>query len=200
MLEKVIFLDIEGVLQPGTQVSFEHIRAGDVPELYKELAQRTGVDYNKHNIYDVTAVYYDWEDSAVNELRRILDTTGAKIVLSSSWKENGFECMRDLMHIYDLHDYLVDFTPTIEYGRHLEVIKELQLPERTDIRSVEILSYLHDHPEVKYYVVIDDIPLGKDLGEHFVEIYPSLTEELADVCIKTLQIRRGTARSSCPRT
>ena len=114
---KVIFLDIDGVLQPlGRQERFDHM--DEVPELCGKLNRicNNGFDYVAHieefgsNAYDVAAVYYDWDKPSVERLRYILDLTNARIVLSSDWREGGMERMRGMLGIYGLENYLVDAT------------------------------------------------------------------------------------------
>lgn len=47
---KVIFLDIDGVLQPFTQYRFDHIQKGmGSVAVYDELLRKTGVDYHRHD-------------------------------------------------------------------------------------------------------------------------------------------------------
>ena len=84
MVEKGVFLDIDGLLQTFTQYRFDHIGNGDMENAYEGLRYKKEVDYRKYDIYDVAAVYYDWDSSAVNELKRVMEITGAKFVLSSS--------------------------------------------------------------------------------------------------------------------
>ncbi|MDR0939788.1 MAG: hypothetical protein LBN29_10665, partial [Mediterranea sp.] len=64
----------------------------------------------KLGAYGRAAVYYDWDKPAVERLREILDTTGAKIVLSTTWRRMGIPIMRALMAIHHLDSYLVDST------------------------------------------------------------------------------------------
>ena len=189
MVEKVVFLDIDGVLQPFTQHRFEHIQNGDMEKVYDELQRKHNVDYRQYDIYDVAAVYYDWHPDAVRELRRVLDTTGAKIVLSSSWRDDFDYRMRDFFRIYDLDIYFAGSTIDLLYEydmSHYLTILGLGDDMSYATRSVEILYYLHEHPEIKEYVAVDDMSL-KGLGEHFVQTAYRLTSELADECIEILK-------------
>ena len=104
---KVIFLDIDGVLQPATsQERFQH----DMDALKAELA----VKYDDEHFleldkYDVAAVYYDWDENAVRLLHDILRHCDEEIVLSSDWRQTkNLEDMRTLMKIHNLDQYLTD--------------------------------------------------------------------------------------------
>lgn len=113
---KVIFLDIDGVLQPhDNRNRFSHIK--EIGELCVELHKKNpSFDYAKWTkdfkfaSYDIAAVYYDWDKVSVERLRKVLDTTGARIVLSSNWKEKGMEAMRGLMEIHGLGNNLLTIT------------------------------------------------------------------------------------------
>lgn len=122
---KVIFLDIDGVLQPkSAHRRFEHMK--EVDDLAKELTVKlhNGVDYYEFigagegpmyakvpdADYDVAAVYWDWSQEAVELLREVLEKTGAKIVLSSDWRERGNEAMKALLDIHGLGKYLYGAT------------------------------------------------------------------------------------------
>lgn len=121
---KVIFLDIDGVLQPGSyQDRFKHI--GEVSDLAKQLNKElnNGFDYyklvggdkeydNKQQVnkYDIGAVYWDWHPEAVKLLHEVIDKTGAKIVLSTDWRGRGLEEMRGLIDIKGFGKYLYGAT------------------------------------------------------------------------------------------
>ena len=94
-------------------------------------------------------------------LRRIVDATGAKIVLSTSWREhwskNMGECDSTGAHINDIFD---------EYG--LQVFDKT--PELRVKRETEIKSWLDKNPEAKSFVVLDDRLLSADyLNGHFIK-------------------------------
>jgi hypothetical protein len=156
---KVVFLDINGVIMPAPdpQIRHEH----DNETLKEYLSKK----YND-NIYmdmkgcDIGAVYYDWNHIATGYLRELLDKTGSNIVLSSNWRDgHPWEHLKAFFKLYDLDDYLIDrtpFNPTNEtYICHEDSIK----------------IYLNDHPEIKKYIVFDDIDYYKDFGENMRRIY-----------------------------
>ena len=129
---KALFLDIDGVIQsPNDQNRFKHIE--EFVDLSKRLTKElnNGFDYFKFggdyydgdhrrppfSQYDIAAVYYDWQPIVVERLRRILDATGAKIVLSSDWREKGLDNMRGLLDIHGLGKYLYPYAPfCVPYG------------------------------------------------------------------------------------
>ena len=65
---KVIFLDIDGVLNPLFNIRRQH-----------RLKRRT------------SSYYITLDKYCLNNLKRIVETTGAKIVVSSSWRIGGYE-------------------------------------------------------------------------------------------------------------
>lgn len=94
-------------------------------------------------------------------LRRIVNATNAKIVLSTSWREhwskNSGECDSIGVLINDIFD---------EHG--LQVFDKT--PELHTRREIEIESWLSKHPEVENFVVLDDMLLSADyLKGHFVK-------------------------------
>lgn len=151
---KALFLDIDGVIQASyDQERFEHVK--EFVELSKRLTKEldNGYDYYKYGgdpdkdgrlpaaQYDVAAVYYDWRPEIVERLRRILDTTGAKIVLSSDWREKGLHNMRGLLDIHGLGKYLYDKAPfCVPYWKDFmkdiypEKVAYRMYSETTDVR------------------------------------------------------------------
>lgn len=117
-MKKALFLDIDGVLQPcGQQERFKHIE--EIPDICAQLNQTLNCDfdfeaYTKDSYSgtcDLAAVYFDWDKQSVENLRRILDETGAEIVLSSDWREwGGLDRMKGFLAIYGIDQYLKDAT------------------------------------------------------------------------------------------
>jgi hypothetical protein len=187
-MEKILFLDIDGVLQPGSsQKRFEHINEMD--KLYKELLDKFGVDYSPYFKYDVAAVYYDWDKESLQELRRILDTTGAKIVISSDWRQSKpLSCLQNFFRIYGMADFVVDYTPDLSYEAYKKLRETEEYKNIIMSRCVEILEYLKAHPEVKRWAAIDDLPLDEDLKNAVRTSSYKLLKADADKCIQILGV------------
>lgn len=171
-IEKALFLDIEGVIHPFTQYGLKYVNRNKIMELlFKKLEKKFGVDYRKFNRYDVATAYYDWDKDAVKEIKRILDATGAKIVVSSSWRccPSG-DYLPFLLRMHNLQKYLYGYVPVIEYNR-----------------PVEILEYLKMHPHIKKWVAVDDKDLTVCFPNNAVVTYPKITSADADECIEILE-------------
>jgi hypothetical protein len=94
-------------------------------------------------------------------LKKIADATGAKIVLSTSWREhwseNQTECTDTGVRINDIFGkfglQILDKTPMLHAAREME-----------------IKAWLDNHPEVENFVVLDDRLMCAPLLEgHFVK-------------------------------
>ena len=199
MERKIIFLDIDGVLQPGgSQERFKHIDRScnrDVsvlPEFYKYL-KNLDIDFSKYKDYDVAAVYYDWDKTALVLLRLILKITGAKIVLSSDWRNGGFDRMKDFFSIHGLETYYIDNTKQYDEIDENFIEKQKQSYKAKhgenaflDHRSIEILEWLNRNPDVKKWVAIDDVRLtGIDANFVYIESY-CFMENDAEKCFRIL--------------
>jgi len=185
-VKKVVFLDIDGVLQPfDSSERYDHMSPRDSDGLNRKLLSEHGVDYGRYSAHDVASVYYDWDKDSVAQLKRVLDGTGAKIVLSSSWREPTLNRMLDLFRIHGLHDRFIDVTPIL----WLEGLEGIQ-PRYDGLheRVVEILTHLEANPHIERYVVVDDMDLRAGLEGHFVWTGREgrLTREHADRCIRIL--------------
>ena len=114
-------------------------------------------------------------------LKKIVDSTGARIVLTTSWKEHwdkdeskcdySGKTINSIFARYGLEIY--DKTPVIK-------------PDRED----EIRKWLEEHPETENFVVLDDMRLVADfLAGHFVKtcaFRDALEEKDADEAIAIL--------------
>ncbi|MDR1812562.1 MAG: hypothetical protein LBQ87_07030 [Candidatus Fibromonas sp.] len=184
-IEKVLFLDIDGVIQPFTEYRFEHVyNANEMERLFKELENEFKINYREFDKYDVAAAYYDWDKTAVKEIKRILDATGAKIVVSSSWRSGTTgDYLPFLLRIHGLQEYLYGYNPIFLEG----FPKDKEYEYLAHARSIEILEYLKMHPHIRKWAAVDDVNLPDDFPENAVVTYPKITAGDADKCIRMLQ-------------
>lgn len=77
-------------------------------------------------------------------LKKIVDSTGAKIVISSTWRYAGLKKMQKMWTKRNLAGEVIDITDDL--GIQGQRIK----------RGFEIQKWLQEHPEVIQYVILDD--------------------------------------------
>ena len=124
---KVIFLDVDGVL--NSDEYFDRIQNLDIEGIESEI------DINK-----------------VKLLKKAVDETGAKVVLSSSWRyTRNALALKELLANYGI--YITDSTPVVEHKRGLEIRK-----------------WLENNNNVEDFVILDD--------EVFDSYDSALTEKL----------------------
>lgn len=118
---KVLFLDIDGVLNS---------------EDWVERTKKSG---------EITvSLTRDLDRDAVSVLNSIITQSGAKVVISSSWRV--FHDLWEMKSILQRHGFVgevIDMTPR-------------RAPNPPYRRGNEIQAWLDQHPEVKSFVIIDD--------------------------------------------
>ncbi|MCY4148679.1 MAG: HAD domain-containing protein [Gammaproteobacteria bacterium] len=152
----VIFLDIDGVLQPySSQKRFDH----DLHELLKTLAEKYDDDlYLELDRFDLGCICFDWDIGAVERIRSICEDLEAKIVVSSDWRRGkSVEALKAYFRIHGLHYYVKDKTDNRKWRD--------KAPEHS--RAGEVKEYLDAHPEIERFVIIDD-----GYRDEFEKLYP----------------------------
>jgi len=152
---KVIFLDVDGVLN--------------------DIATETKAPLG----------FIGLNDSMIKNLKKIVDITDAKVVLTSTWKsewdENPDDRSTDGQY---LNDKLEEFNIKIAD----------KTTDKISDRGHGIRQYLANHPEIQKWIVLDDDIFHdyKECGIMPYLIHTSyycggLTEKLADKAIKKLE-------------
>ena len=108
-------------------------------------------------------------------VKKIVDATGAKIVISSSWRRRDVEST--LEEITDSGNPFVNGTPFLMPEAVAGITACMYAFKFGDAakhyrvyRGVEILRYLDEHPEVESYVILgDDADMLLPQKEHFVQ-------------------------------
>ena len=165
-MNKVIFLDIDGVLNTGWW--------------YSQMDRNTPKD--KYG--------YAFDPISVANLKKILDETGAEIVISSSWKSFGLTEMETMWHDRGLPGRLIGITPNT-VSDELLLNADLDHMELFSIRGMEIKEWLDKHgKKVSHYVIIDDMDnMLPEQKPHFVQTNPEvgITDKNADEAIMMLK-------------
>jgi hypothetical protein len=102
--------------------------------------------------------------SLVSNLKSIIDSTGAKIVISSSWRTDGLDKMQSMWCGRNLPGEVIDVTPDLS---RIDKFGSLEYYVSVE-RGYEIEKWLAKHPEVTNYVIIDD---GKDMLPNQMDNY-----------------------------
>lgn len=165
---KVLFLDVDGVLN-----SLEWCKAGN------------GFDCPPGRNKRCTKERLKWCPDMVKRLRRVIETTGASIVISSSWRGYGAGAVRKWRAMFSVYGW-----------RNAPVIGETpdlaaQMPSGFYVavkRGEEVDAWLKAHPHVvDRFVCVDD---GDDFLPHQPLVLTSmefgLTDTDAQECIRLL--------------
>ena len=162
---KLIFLDHDGVIclsnnWGGRIKKFAKYRSAN-PDTSKDIKDAP-----------VSFRFDDFDKKAIKNLNEILEETGAEIVVSSDWKL--YATLEELGEYYEeqgiikkpiaLTDNLKDCTV------HGDDFIWSTMWDSEQMRTIEIKQYLHDHPEVTHWVVIDDLNMGK-IGEPWKDLW-----------------------------
>lgn len=115
MASRIIFLDIDGPMIPVRAWVYEKV---------------TGKD----DAFDPVAASF---------IRRLLDQTDTQLVISSTWRLHGKQCVEALLAANE-----------IDPDRLHDDWRTPRLADQT--RSDEIRDWLDRHPEIQHYVAIDD--------------------------------------------
>ena len=159
---KVIFLDNDGVicLSSNWGGRFKKQKA-----FFTEDNPRKGFGDNG----PVEVRFDNFDKKAVKVLNKILEETGAEIVVSSDWRFHAN--LKELGDYYESQGIIkrpIDVTEKFHFTNWLEegFIKdhgEFPWNRTEDLeqqRHFEIKRWLRDHPEVTHWVAIDDLHMG----------------------------------------
>lgn len=186
---KVIFLDIDGVMNSENRLKAlkEKVNKGQITEDYA------------HKIWDLPS------KETLIPLQRIVQETGAIIVLSSSWRHYP-SLVKKLNKIFSKYGFSI-YDQTCD-GVKLEELKTLGFdPDKcydakfrnpqcvcdwTRDRGAEIAKWLSEHKDVESFVIIDDdwADINPYYPKQYVQTYFyddwGLTEEKATEAINIL--------------
>ena len=164
-MNKVIFLDIDGVL--------------NTKWWYTQMERNTPKD--KYG--------YTFDPKAVANLKRIVEETGADLVVSSSWKCMGLSQIEEMWRDRSLPGKIIGITPN-SVSDEMLLNADIDSIELFHIRGEEIKEWMARHgKQVSNYAIIDDMNnMLTEQQSHFVQTDPEvgITKEDADNAIRIL--------------
>ena len=168
-MKKIIFLDFDGVLNT------EH---------YQGLLQYQGKSWQ-----DEYGAFFD--PNAVKQLKRIIDATGADIVVESSWKYLGLDAMKELWKVRSLPGRVIDITPSSISDEYLSNVDLDNLDaSMLHCKGLEIASWLSEQKkqDIRYVIIDDEYVILDSQLPHFIltNPYEGITEEQANKAISIL--------------
>ena len=168
-MKKIIFLDFDGVLNT------EH---------YQGLLQYQGKPWQ-----DEYGAFFD--PNAVKQMKRIIDATGADIVVESSWKYLGLDTMNELWEVRNLPGKIIDITPSSVSDEHLlDVDLENIDTAILHCKGLEISSWLSEKGQsnTRYVIIDDEYVVLESQSSNFIltNPYEGITEEQANKIISIL--------------
>ena len=111
----------------------------------------------------------NFDKKAVKVLNKILEVTGAEIVISSDWRFHG--TLEELGDYYISQGIIKKPIATTEIFKDIFPKEWSTLRFRADLeleRYMEIDNWLKNHPEITHWVAVDDLNMSVDfLGERF---------------------------------
>jgi len=111
----------------------------------------------------------NFDKKAVKVLNKILEVTGAEIVISSDWRFHG--TLEELGEYYISQGIIKKPIATTEIFKDIFPKEWSTLRFRADLeleRYMEIDNWLKNHPEVTHWVAVDDLDMSVEfLGDRF---------------------------------
>ena len=127
---KIIFLDIDGVLNHEA--------------FYRERFE------NRYEKGAIEHPYSEIDPKCTEHLNILCQDTGAKVVISSTWRHSGLDYCKDVLEFHGFRGEIIDITPSLRGNDY--------------IRGNEILKWIKDNEKLigqpyynfTEYVILDD--------------------------------------------
>ena len=132
------------------------------------------------------SVFDGFDPKAVKVLNKILEATDAEIVISSDWRFHGdLELLQQVYRDCGVIKVPIGMT-TKGPVRSPDDFPWFIVTELEQTRSLEILRYLRDHPEITKWVAVDDLDMSvrNGLGLTNFVLTPRSYEGIKQVGIK----------------
>ena len=164
---KIIFLDIDGVLN-CENAYLRRLTHGFCQ--YKEFEVKTGEK-------DHYQTFYPPCKKLINKL---IEETGANVVISSTWRSSGLEWMRRVWQEEGMSGEIIDITPRF-YHEKFSVPRGIEIKEWLSSKGFEKINWSEEEQQkyieksgIENYIIIDDdSDMLYNQRNQFVHVLPS---------------------------
>lgn len=149
---KVIFLDNDGVICLSSNWGSRNKKQK------KWGGRKLSMRFNE---IPIEYRFDNFDKKAIKVLNRILNKTGAEIVVSSDWR--NWASLEELGVYYTSQGIIkppIGVTKFLGQCDQPENFPWDRSHDTEQTRSIEILQYLKDHPEITHWVAVDDLHMG----------------------------------------
>lgn len=141
MSKKILFLDIDGVLNSGDYLS-------SLTCLRRITAKNKGILFSENKEVETTDKYGQlFDPRCVNWFKYIIAHTGADICITSTWRYAGLQEMKNLFADRNIQCNIVGITP---FSGHKLSDELLEKYDNEHDRGLEIHQWLMDNSTNKY--------------------------------------------------
>lgn len=159
---KAIFLDNDGVICLASNW-------GGRAKKWAKYRSENPTSSPMKNEAPVDVRFDNFDQKAIKILNRIIEETGAEIIVSSDWRLHA--TLEELGDYYEAQGIIKRPIAVTELFENLFPKEWNAFRFRADIeleRSMEINDFLEKHPEITHWVAIDDLDMSvKFLGDRF---------------------------------
>lgn len=151
-MKKVIFLDHDGVICLSSNWGSRHKKQK------KWGGMKLSIDFQS---IPVDCRFDNFDLKAIKILNKILETTDAEIVISSDWRLHA--TLEELGEYYTSQGIIkkpIGFTKCWGDFDKPEKFAWSGTDNTEQVRSLEILQYLKDNPDITHWVAVDDLHMG----------------------------------------
>ena len=163
-MRKIMFLDIDGVLN-----------------------HETGYRNGNCKPYEMNGHIYEAFDPTSKELlNKLIELTGADIVISSSWRSDGLGAMQELWSHENMLGEVIGITPSLPavFSASLDCLGSTSMPRGIEIDawlnsrgyrhingdSVQQEKYMEQSKISQYVIIDDDSDMLYNQRKHFVHV------------------------------
>lgn len=162
---KIIFLDIDGVLNCENAY-----KSGECH--YVTWKWENGKEDNHQSFFSKSKIL----------LNQLIKETGAKIVISSTWRHSGIDFMKKVWELEEMEGEIIGITPDFRNNSKISIPRGVEIDhflkwnlnfEHINWDETIQLKYMEKSGVENYIIIDDDGDMLYQQRNHFVHVLPS---------------------------